>query len=572
MQLACATAVVVCAVIIWARSHNGLPGHKWFILTNFGMLWWLVCIGMELSGPTEACKVLWAKLAWPGIVLVPTVWAFFLYEYALTRTVGRAAALLGTLIHPAFILLVALTNPFHGLMYGTETQLVVEGGTAYVDYDHGPVFYVAVLYLYLIILASCVISGRAVRAANPAIKGFFLRIFFVTAIPIIFSISYNFFGFRVFGVDPTPFSFAFSISMVSWIILDNRWVDVKAIARDLLFYNSRELIFVVDAEGALLETNQSAQQLMQDQGTPKDALTEIDGLGQVFIHLIEHQELPDTLEVENGGRHFVPRAYQISLGKGQRLLGWAVSFFDVTVQKIAAERAITSERLQSQFLSTVSHELRTPLTVINGSLQLLTMNRANTSQEQADRLLELATKNATSLAKLVNDLLETQRLDSSDFKLAFARCNLEKIVENAIESMETYLPEKRIRIFYKRALGEVLVWADADRLGQVIVNILSNAMKFSQPGARVDVKLDAAGSRAHVHVTDTGLGIPQGAEETVFGRFTQVDGSDTKKNYGSGLGMHISRQLMERHGGSIHYVSSPGEGSTFTMTIPVHRA
>ncbi|MCR8826752.1 histidine kinase N-terminal 7TM domain-containing protein [Pseudosulfitobacter koreensis] len=571
MQFVFATALVVIAVIVWARAHDGLPGHKWFILAKFGVLWWLVCIGMELSGPTEACKVLWAKLAWPGIVLMPTVWAYFLYEYALSRTVARSVALLGAVIHPIFILIVALTNPLHGLMYGPDTQLVVEGATAYVRYDHGAVFYVAVIYLYLIILISCLISGRAVWAANPVIKGFFLRIFLVTAIPIVFSISYNFFGFRIFGVDPTPFSFALSISLVSWIILDSRWVDVKAIARDLLFYNSRELIFVVDAEGALLETNQAAQRLMQEQSVPRDALADIGGLGAVFGQLIEHQGLPETMEVENGGRHFVPRAYPISVGKGQRRLGWAVSFIDVTMQKIAAERAIRSERLQSQFLSTVSHELRTPLTVINGSLQLLTMNRDNTSQEQAERLLELATKNATTLAKLVNDLLETQRLDSSDFKLTFARCNLADIVSGAVDSMETYLPDKGLRILYKRQLEEVPVWADADRLGQVIVNVLSNAMKFSHPGASVDVQLYSEGDRAYVNVRDSGLGIPPGSEEMVFGRFTQVDASDTKKVYGSGLGMHISRQLIVRHGGSIHYVSAPAEGSTFTVTMPIYR-
>ncbi|MFX4298100.1 MULTISPECIES: histidine kinase N-terminal 7TM domain-containing protein [Roseobacteraceae] len=570
VQLVGATAVVVGMVILWARGHNGLPGHKWFILTTLAMLWWLVSIGMELSGQTEHCKVTWAKLAWPAIVMVPTAWAFFLYEYALAKTVGRATMILGTVFHPLFILLVAFTNPVHGLLYGPETRLVDTGNTSFVLYDHGPIFFVAISFLYTIILASCVISLRAVRAANPAVKGFFKRILFVTAIPIAFSIAYNIFGFMVFGVDPTPLSFAFSISLVAWIIIDNRWVDMNAIARDLLYYNSREMIFVLDVNGTLMETNQSAKDLMRDQGAAKDTLSDIAGLGRVFDTLISQQELPDTLEVENGGRHFVPRVYRISLGKGQRLLGWAVSFVDVTIQKIAAERAITSERMQAQFMSTVSHELRTPLTVINGSLQLLSRNRANTSAEQADRLIELATKSATTLAKLVNDLLETQRLESPDFQLKFDACDLEEIVSDAVDGMETFQPEKNIKILYKKQVGDVQVWADADRLRQVIVNVLSNAMKFSHANAYVDVNLYADAGMAYVVVKDTGAGIPPGSEETVFGRFTQVDATDTKKVYGSGLGMHISKQLMLRHGGSIHYVSELGMGSTFTILIPVH--
>ncbi|MBM1814625.1 hypothetical protein JQW92_06055 [Sulfitobacter pseudonitzschiae] len=560
----------MCLVILWARGNSGLPGHRWFILTNLGMLGWLVSIAMELSAPGQACKVVWAELAWPFIVLMPTAWSFFLYEFALTRKVARTAVMAGVVVNPLLILVAATTNGVHGWLYGAGTRLVARGDTSFVIYDHGPLYFVAITLLYAIILASCVIAARAVRQANPAVKGFFLKLFFATAVPIGFSLSYDTFGFMVFGMDPTPFSFAFSISLVGWMIIDNRWVDVTAIARDLLYYNSRELIFVMDANGQLLETNHTAKQLMRDQGIAKGAVSEIDGMGRVFDILTERQELPDTLEVENGGRHFVPRVYPISLGRGQRLLGWAVSFIDVTVQKAAAERAIRSERLQSQFLSTVSHELRTPLTVINGSLQLLSHNRGNTSPEQADRLLELATKNAATLAKLVNDLLETQRLESSDLQLKLELCNLDEIVSDAVDGMETYLPDKGVKILYKRQVRPVRTLADADRLQQVIVNVLSNAVKFSKPHSFVEVDLSVVAGMAYVTIKDTGAGIPPGSEETVFGRFTQVDATDTKTFYGSGLGMHISKQLMVRHGGNIHYVSELGVGSTFTVTIPVH--
>ncbi|UOA27064.1 histidine kinase N-terminal 7TM domain-containing protein [Pseudosulfitobacter sp. DSM 107133] len=567
-----ATAFVVCCVILWARGNKGLPGHRWFLLTNIGMLGWLVAIAMEVSVPSQACKVLWAELAWPSIVLMPTAWSFFLYEFALSRKVGRAVVIVGVIFHPFYILVAATTNRFHGLLYGAQTRLVVQGDTSFVIYDHGPLYFVAIAFLYAIILASCVIVARAVRAANPAVKGFFKKLFFVTAIPIVFNLSYIIFGVMVFGMDPTPLSFAFSIGLVGWMIIDNRWVDVTAIARDLLYYNSRELIFVVDANGTLLETNHSAKQLMHDQGIAKGALSDIDGMGRVFEILISQKHLPETMEVENGGRYFVPRAYPMSLGRGQRLLGWAVSFVDVTIQKIAADRAINSERLQNQFLATVSHELRTPLTVINGSLQLLTRNRTQTSPEQAERLLELATKNAATLGKLVNDLLETQRLESSDFRLQLDNCDLNGIILDAVDGMETFLPEKNIKILYQKHLERVVIQADADRLQQVIVNVLSNAVKFSNPNSFVEVNLSVEAGMAYVSIKDSGAGIPAGSEEMVFGRFTQVDATDTKKVYGSGLGMHISKQLMLRHGGSIHYVSELGVGTTFTITIPTHQA
>ncbi|MFC6641837.1 sensor histidine kinase [Sulfitobacter profundi] len=111
--------------------------------------------------------------------------------------------------------------------------------------------------------------------------------------------------------------------------------------------------------------------------------------------------------------------------------------------------------------------------------------------------------------------------------------------------------------------------ADAERLGQVFGNVLSNAVKFSLPGGLVEVSLEQAEGMALVQVSDSGCGIPPGAEEQVFARFSQLDGSDTKTAYGSGLGMHITRQILDRHGGSIRYVSAPGVGTTFTISLPL---
>ena len=154
-------------------------------------------------------------------------------------------------------------------------------------------------------------------------------------------------------------------------------------------------------------------------------------------------------------------------------------------------------------------------------------------------------------------------------QLKLDKCDLDEIILDAVDGMETFLPEKHIKILYKRELRNVEILADCDRLRQVIVNVLSNAMKFSKPRSFVEVHLSVEAGLALVDVRDFGLGIPPGAEDTVFGRFTQVDATDTKAVYGSGLGMHISKQLMVRHGGNIHYVSELGVGTTFTITIPV---
>ncbi|MFD2739562.1 histidine kinase N-terminal 7TM domain-containing protein [Sulfitobacter aestuarii] len=556
-------------LIFWIRAHASLPGAKWFILANYSMLWWLLAVGLELSVPSVECKVFWGQLSWPGIVLLPTFWSFFLYEYALSRNVSTRISLLGVLVFPTLISLLVFSNSWHGLFYGPQTRMITGEQADYVHYDHGPFFFAAIGYLYLLIMGSTLIAGRAAKKANPAVQSFFVKLFLTTVFPVVANLGYVIFGFTLYGMDPTPFSFAISLTLVVWLILDNRWVDVNAIARDLLFYNSSDLVFIVDGQGKLFQANQSAQELLGRQPTEGRDLTALAGFGIAFGRLLREGALPEALEVQNGARHFVARAYRISLGRGQKLLGWAVSFVDVTTQRLAAERAISAERQQTQFLATVSHELRTPLTVINGSMQMLTANREKLPPEQVDRLLDLTTRNAGRLVTLVNDLLDTQKLASSEFRLKLQICDLGVIVSDAVASMETFRPESGISLTCDAPVGELRVLGDCDRLAQVVTNVISNAIKFSEPGGTVAIRARAAGETAIVEIEDKGCGIPAGAEEKVFGRFTQVDGSDAKEVYGSGLGMHISRQIMLRHGGRIGYVSALGVGTTFSIEIPL---
>jgi signal transduction histidine kinase len=568
-QLVTGTTAAVTAVMYLARSHSTLPGHKWFVLANFASIWWLVSIGMELSVTSGQCKVVWAQLAWVGIVLLPTFWSFFLYEYALSKKVGLSTVILGAFLSPALIFIATVTNSIHQLFYGPKTSLVLDGSKAYVEYEHGPLFFASVGYLYFIILVSCIISARAVVNAMPVVKGFFKSLFVITFIPVLANAAYIFYDLTIFDVDPTPFSFAISILLIFWLMTDKRWVDASLIARDILFHNSNDLIFVLDELGALREANKAAQDFIKCQSSSKGSLFEIDGLGDVFRGIATDQRILDGLEVKSGSRHFVARAYPISLGPTNSRLGWVVPFIDVTILKVAAEQAIRSERLQAQFLSTVSHELRTPLTVITGSLALYRGNKDNLADAQAARLIELTSKNAATLARLVNELIETQRLGTSDYKLTCIECDANEVIEDAVASMETFLPEKKVEVLHKRLTHRVPIWADFDKLRQVIANILSNAVKFSDVGMCVEVQAHREADTVFISVTDSGPGIPPKSEETVFGRFSQIDQSDTKKVYGSGLGMYIAKQIMRHHGGDISYVSELGVGTTFTIAIPM---
>ncbi len=570
VQMVITTSVMVTTLAFWARAQTSLPGHTWFFYGNLAMIWWLISIGVEISTPVLTCKIAWAQLAWLGVILLPTFWCFFLYEYTSSRQVPRAVVKLAVAFMPIVLLSLILTNTFHGQLYGPDTKLVVRPTGTYAHFDHQPLFYVVIGYLYLVILGTTITAGLAMWKANPAVRSFFVKLFLTTMIPIVANVLYIFFDVMWFDSDPTPFSFVASLTLVVWLIADNRWVDVSAIARDMLFYKSDDVVLLIDLEGNLLEANAAAHDaLLLSNGQPT---TGLEGIGPIIDTLIETEKLPDEPEAKCNNRHYVARAYPIRLGKGQRLLGWTVSFVDVTVQTQAAERARAAERVQTQFLATVSHELRTPLTVVNGALGMLKGRVTEIPPETINHLVGLAAKNTTILASLLNDLLDTQKLESSEFTLNFAAVNVDDIVADAVGSMETFNATRNIKIRYQGSARPAVADVDESRLHQVLVNVLSNASKFSPDNSYVDVALDTRLDTAVITVTDRGRGIPAGSEEKVFGRFTQVDETDHKDVYGSGLGMHIAKQILSKHHGSISYESELGVGTTFTITLPLSGA
>lgn len=239
--------------------------------------------------------------------------------------------------------------------------------------------------------------------------------------------------------------------------------------------------------------------------------------------------------------------------------------------RLQRDRAQEAYRVKSQFVSVVSHELRTPLTSIHGALGLLRSGAFAKDPEKAAGILEIASKNSERLAKLINDLLDLQKLEHGSMTYNFLPSDLGVMVQEAVEGMVTFAQPHQITVRFERPKKPIVALADHDRMMQVLDNLLSNAVKFSHPGSTVIATLEENGRRARISVRDTGVGIPENAREKVFGRFTQVDSSDRRKHGGTGLGLNIAQEIAIAHNGSIDYVSKLGEGTTFFIDLPLIR-
>ncbi len=223
------------------------------------------------------------------------------------------------------------------------------------------------------------------------------------------------------------------------------------------------------------------------------------------------------------------------------------------------------EQLKDGFLSTVSHELRTPLTSIRGSLGLLASGAVGVLSADVGEVVAIAERNAIRLMALVNDILDLERLETGKIELQFAQVSIASILRRATESLTTFGDQRGVTVVAPEQSS--YVWADEDRIVQVMVNLLSNAVKFSPDGGVVTIGVVVRENWVEFRVTDVGRGVPAIYRHSIFERFRQVETSDSREKGGVGLGLAICKSIVERHGGTIGIDSEEGAGSSFWFRL-----
>ena len=227
------------------------------------------------------------------------------------------------------------------------------------------------------------------------------------------------------------------------------------------------------------------------------------------------------------------------------------------------------DRLKTEFVSTVSHELRTPLTSIRGSLGLISGGMAGKLPDAAVKLIGIAQSNCERLIRLINDILDIEKIESGKMQLELQPMALMPLMVQAIAANEGYGLANKVSLVLQCDDPALQVNVEADRLTQIVTNLLSNALKFSPTGGTVEVHVAKAGLAVRVEVRDHGPGISDDFRKQIFQKFSQADSSDTREKGGTGLGLNISRALVESMGGTIGFETQLGEGTTFFFELPL---
>jgi signal transduction histidine kinase len=320
-------------------------------------------------------------------------------------------------------------------------------------------------------------------------------------------------------------------------------------------------IFLVDEAGVVRLWNRAAEVvtgLSRDEVVGRDAPS-------VFP---TWETLAGSIPVAEGGIAARSVTHPVDFGHGELWLSFVAVVFPAGT--VYAFRDLTAERrldeAKSDFIATVSHELRTPMAAVYGAAQTLLHRGDALPEESRNDLLEVISTQASRLSQITEEVLLASRLDRGDMPLERESVDLSELARTTVAAMRSGLPDGvSLDLVASEGLGAV---GDRDRIEQVLVNLIDNAIKYSPGGGAVTVSAARGNGTVRVSVTDEGLGVPAAEQARIFEKFYRVDPLLTHAPGGSGLGLYISRELVQRMGGRIDVTSTPGEGSTFAFELP----
>jgi signal transduction histidine kinase len=323
-------------------------------------------------------------------------------------------------------------------------------------------------------------------------------------------------------------------------------------------------VALLDTDGRVLHWNPAAASITN--------VAEEDALGRLVGEVVPAWDaLTSHVPLVPPGGTARPVTVPIVLGGRERWVSVSgVDFGDGTVyalQDVTEEHAL--EKTRSDFVATASHELRTPLAAVYGAVRTLRRDDVVLSEDDRSQFLEMIESEATRLARIVDQILLAGQLDADAIELDETECDLEEVAAGVIESAAVHLPNSISLDLTVH--GAAPIRCDENKLRQVLVNLVDNAVKYSPQGGRVELRVRSANGSCQIEVADEGLGIPPDEHERIFEKFYRLDPQQTQGVGGSGLGLYICRELVERMNGRLNVESEHGKGSRFTVELPLRR-
>lgn len=340
---------------------------------------------------------------------------------------------------------------------------------------------------------------------------------------------------------------------------------------ETLIETASDAFFLHDFDGNILDVNNLACRSL---GYTREELLSMSVFDVVVGSSLEKSNVlwgklneGENIFVEDIHRRKDGTSFPVEAGIGFVRMGYD-SLISVMARDVTERKRI--EKMKNEFISTVSHELRTPLTSIKGSLGLMCGGAVGELTEEAQKMLAVASNNAERLLFLINDILDIQKIESGELEMEFEKMDIVPFLKQAVNENLAYAEQYEVSYILEPMKEPLLVYANKDRLMQVMANLLSNAAKFSHKNGSIEISAAPHDiDTIRISVVDHGQGIPEEFYSKIFDKFTQLDSSDSRNKGGTGLGLNISKAIIEKHGGEIGFVSKLDVETTFYFDLPM---
>jgi len=574
------SALISGALALYTWRNRRMAGVMPFSIMMFILFEWGTSYILELAGTDLQTKVFWETMKFVGVVATPVAWLTFAFEYTGRKAWINARRLAMLSIVPLTTLLIILTNSSHRL-FRSNRELAFEGGFLLLKTTNGPWFWVHAAYTYILVMVGLVLIVRALLRWPAQYRGQMIWILLSTLTPLIAN-AITIFQILPIQIDLTPYAFTVTGVGMAYALFRHRLLDIAPIARDVIIDGMRDGMIVTDANGRIVDINQAALQIIDLAGEKQPIGKQLADVLSPWSELVERYrdvtEAEDEISINAGDAQ---RWYELNLStlrdENKLLIGRVITVRDITDRKqaeealrIARDQALEASRAKSQLLSKVSHELRTPLGGIIGYAELLQSKAFGDINKRQEKAAKEILESADYLTNMVNELLDEAQMRAGTSILIEKAFSPYELIQQAASGMDILAQKKGLvfSVSVDSSLPQEM-HGDDRRIRQIIINLVGNAIKFTKEGS---VHLNVSHPDPdywEIQVMDTGVGIPKEAQPHIFEPFRQVKSAVTRDNRGVGLGLSITKQLVELMRGRIVVESEVGKGSTFTVLLPI---
>jgi signal transduction histidine kinase len=561
------------AVFAWRRRE--FPGAGAFVLLTAALAEWSLTYALEISASGLADKILWAKFQYIGISLIPVGWFLFVQSFTGRDHWNRFPRVIVFLIVPVITMVLVFTNEAHGLIW-KQVQLDANGPLQVLNATiYGVWWWIFLFYSYGLLFWGSYDLVLMQRNAAPTFRWQSVALLVAVLIPWIANGLYLLHLSPIKQLDLGPFAFAISALVLGLGMYRYQLFDLKPLQRPGMIDRLDVVAFVLDTHDRVIDLNQPAIELMQE-NHQADPFGKPVAQALWFWSIVENSLAIETQQDitlhSNGLRRYYTLQIAPLWNASQHLTGRLIMLRDITADRLASE-AMALAQVKTEFLAKVSHELRSPLTSILGVTEMLDYGVYGPLSETQHEGVKLIFESTQHMIQLVNDLLQQARIERGTFRLDITEFVLADLVERVRKRVEKMAQAMglSLNIEVSSDMPETIC-SDPLRLYQILTNLADNAIKYTHSGAiwiRILLK-----DRAHfaMQVSDTGVGIPKEMQRLIFHPFKQAHSDTEHYENGFGLGLSIVKQLTSLMGGEVSLVSEVGQGSTFTVVLPIEPA